>query len=86
MPDSTPYTAHVLATVSAMDAQILASHPRAVHILADVQAYVTEAVGTVTGDARVCLVDALVAGYPGLIDLSALNDQLGVCERLDCAA
>lgn len=82
----TTYTQKVLADVAAMDAQILANNPRAAHILADVQAYVTEAVGNVSGEARRCLVSELVLGYPGLIDVSALHYQLSYLERVERAA
>jgi hypothetical protein len=86
MSDSSTYSQHVLATVRTMRTQILCGDDRAAHILADVQAYVTEAVGNVSGDARRCLVSELVLGYPGLIDVSALHYQLSYLEQVERAA
>ena len=86
MSNCTAYTLKVLATIAAMDEQILANPDRAAHIFADVQAFITEAVGTVTGEARQWLVGELVTTYAGLIDTTSLYAALERAERLDCAA
>ena len=82
----TPYTLNVLAIIAAMDEQILANPERAAHIFADVQAYATEAVGTVTEEARHWLVGELVTTYAGVIDTTSLYAAIERAERLDCAA
>jgi hypothetical protein len=81
MYNDNSYSVFVLNAVATMAAQILTDHPRAEMIRADIQALVTEAVGTVRGDARKVLVAVLVRGYPGLVSLTALNDQLQRLER-----
>jgi hypothetical protein len=81
MYNDNSYSQYVLATVATMAAQILTDHPRADMIRADIQALVTEAVGAVHGDARKVLVAVLVRGYPGLVDLPAINNALVGIER-----
>ena len=72
-----------LETIEKMDRQILANHPRAGHIVADVQAYVHQRLGLLDRPSRGWLVRFLIECYPGLIDLTALNYALTQIECLE---
>ena len=74
----TPEERQVIVLVQRMVDQIAHHHPRAEHIRADLNAYVSECALTPDGTPRGTLLTVLFWRFPHYIDIRPVADALGV--------